>query len=346
MPAMSRKQVGAGLFLLAGLVAVGLYVGRGESARTRPGPGTSLAEIRKQVPMPEKRIAEIPKQDIPAECLNSWSLMLRLDLNAWYDRLATGAAERDPRCAAWERGQVPTAWGGYPDEVCFEPDLIRTYREQGSEVQDPKRTAALQNCINSLTFYRAWVLHRATAHLAPDSLSPAVLSNKIMARFFEMGTDPKAAADIRAWNALLKGDNPNLYASYKLDLVMEFASDETAGGVSKVVQEIRERFPTPDPEVEASEIVDSIRKNDWENVPEKIDQAAEAHPEDPRWEYFRGYVAWEARDRARATVHVNRALQQAPQNTDFKKTLASLQSAPLGTKHIFALTLGFRFDEL
>lgn len=346
-----KKRV---LIAAVGAISLGFWYGlhRGAPPPSNSSkPQKSLSALRAEIPLPARRAQDLPKINVPRECQKSWGAILAQSQMDWFESLAEQRIPVEPLCQAWERAHIPPTWGGFPPAKCFDPRHMRTFLEIGLDPSPDKEQSPRfkQNaqCLQALVFYRCWVIAQATRDLPADTLSATVLSSKIMARFFEMGSDPKALADVREWNALLKKQDPDMYASYKLDLILEFAAEPTSPrGVENALEEIRRRFSVQDPELAAVDLVDHLRKKEKEGLAEKIEEAAEKYPQDGRWDYYRGYLSWENRDRAKTIQYIQRALRLDPENPEYKKTLTSVQTAPLGTGKLFALTLGMRFDQL
>ncbi|MBY0370216.1 tetratricopeptide repeat protein [bacterium] len=332
--------------LLAG--ALGLALGAWFLFRPKPKhgpahvdvtPKTKFADLIREAPMKSEPLPEAAKQDIPPECTASWELMMRTSINDWLDRVASKSSLRDPKCTTVELVDFPKTFGGYPPEECFDPDKVAAIRRG-------EKSPELDKCNHLLFFYRAFILSQATKHLPADTLSTAILSNKIMIRFFELFNNPQALQDIRDWNGLLRRENPDLYPSYKLELITEFVGDKPGDNVSRLTEQMRERFGDVDPEISAAELTDLVVREKWEDMAEHLARAEQAYPGDSRWDYFRAYMAWHQEDRGLAARHVQEALKKSPDNQQYKATLDNLKTAAFGTKGVFALNLGFRFEDL
>jgi hypothetical protein len=339
------------LFLLA-VVAAGVFVWKGGPQRWA-APVTppvkiapkSLGEVGRMAPKlgPGAHVAALP--DVPPECNAAWERLLESDFDGWLEAVGQNHFPTDPKCRDWEKAHWPKELGKFPADSCFDAETIRSYVESmGTESTEPKNPA-LTACLPMLMIYRSWALNQATKDTPLRSLSAPVLANKILCRMMELD-EPKAKPEILEWNARLQELEPDLYATYKIPLIIHAFADLPAPDELAAFLKATDRFDVSDPDVQELRLMEIVKKNDVPAFAQALEEFAVHSPQEPRWDYYRGYVAWKQGNVAEAIRLVGAALTRKPGNTDYSRTLEKMKTETPGAKNTFTFNVSFRFDQL
>ncbi len=282
----------------------------------------------------------------PVECDPAWKAILDTDFNGWLESLSHGRAQADPKCRDWEKQHWLKGFGKFPADSCFDAETVRTFVESRNASKEEVQNLALTACLPMLTFYRSWAIHLGTQGIAFQNLSAPVLANKIFARLIDFES-PGAKKDILEWNARLRELEPDLYATYKIPLMMHALDDTPAPEELAEFLKTTERFDKNDPEVQELQLVENMKLNgDIAAFEKALNEFSQHSPQEARWSYYRGYAAWKQGDTVEATRHVIEALQKNPGNADYKKTLELIKIKSPGEKGVFFFSLNVRFDQL
>jgi hypothetical protein len=340
-------------FVFLASVAVGVFFWKGSAQRwaapVSPPPkvvSKTLGDIGRLAPTIGPLEHPAQASGAPSECDTAWKAVLDTDFNGWLEALSQGRAQADPQCRAWEKQHWSKTFGKFPADSCFDAETVRTFVESRNASKEEVQNLALTTCLPMLTFYRSWAINLATRSVAYKNLPAPVLANKIFARFVDFH-EPGAKQDILEWNARLKELEPDLYATYKIPLLMHAIDDTPAPEELADFLRTTERFEKNDPEVQELQLVEMLKqKGDLQAFEQALDEFSQHTPQEARWDYYRGYLAWKRGDAVGATSHVNEALQKTPGNIDYKKTLEQIKQHPPGEKGVFSFSLNVRFDQL
>jgi hypothetical protein len=209
-------------------------------------------------------------------------------------------------------------------------------------------------CAGLFMVLKAYTINDLSSHRSTDQLSGEELAARFVKMFFEIDslTKDKFIENNKMIELLYEKypNDTNVIEAY-LGYLMIGGMITKYNAFDSIINEILADHLGENFRIDRLKIIKHVAKDKFENAKKTLEELLQLYPKEPELQYYYAAYYWNQNDRSQSLKHLDQAIRLSNNCAycvpdSYKETRKKIETAQLGDKKLFALSIGLNFENL